>query len=135
MLDRLERLAIPYRRERHRDHDSVYFADPDGATLEIMVPDCVIRFVFSVEDLARTRFAISPMWEAIRSLAALRDPSTAALHLPWLRGLSGRLGGIALEPVVALIPPRGYAPDFLTPRPPVRSAGSRTTWPHCGGRR
>ena len=77
----------------------------------------MIRFVFSVEDLARTRFAISPMWEAIRSLGALRDPSYAALHMPWLRGLSGRLGGLALEPVVALIPPRGYAPDFLTPAP------------------
>jgi catechol 2,3-dioxygenase-like lactoylglutathione lyase family enzyme len=38
VLDRLERLAVPYRRERHRDHDSLYFADPDGATLEIMVP-------------------------------------------------------------------------------------------------
>ena len=77
----------------------------------------MVRFVFSVGDLARTRFAVSPMWEAIRSLVALRDPSTAALHLPWLRPLSGRLGGIALEPVVALIPPRGYAPDFLTPPP------------------
>jgi catechol 2,3-dioxygenase-like lactoylglutathione lyase family enzyme len=38
VLDRLERLAIPHRCERHRDHDSVYFADPDGSTLEIMVP-------------------------------------------------------------------------------------------------
>ena len=38
VLDRLERLAIPHRRERHRDHDSLYFADPDGSTLEIMVP-------------------------------------------------------------------------------------------------
>jgi catechol 2,3-dioxygenase-like lactoylglutathione lyase family enzyme len=38
VLGRLDRLAIPYRRERHRDHDSVYFADPDGSTLEIMVP-------------------------------------------------------------------------------------------------
>lgn len=77
----------------------------------------MVRFVFGVEDLARTRFAISPMWELVRSLVALRDPSTAALHVPWLRSLSGRLGGIALEPAVALIPPRGYAPDFLTPPP------------------
>ena len=77
----------------------------------------MVRFVFSVEDLARTRFAISPLWEATRSLVALQDPSTAALHLPWLRSLSGRLGGIALEPVVALIPARGYWPDFLTPPP------------------
>jgi catechol 2,3-dioxygenase-like lactoylglutathione lyase family enzyme len=38
VLDRLTRLAIPHRCERHRDHDSVYFADPDGSTLEIMVP-------------------------------------------------------------------------------------------------
>ncbi len=37
VLDRLEQLAISHRCERHRDHDSVYFADPDGATLEIMV--------------------------------------------------------------------------------------------------
>jgi DNA-binding transcriptional ArsR family regulator len=83
----------------------------------------VVRFVFSVRDLARTRFAVSPIWEAIRSLVALRDPSTAALHLPWLRSLSGRLDGIALEPVVALIPPRGYFPDFLTP-PPAGPLGS-----------
>jgi DNA-binding transcriptional ArsR family regulator len=77
----------------------------------------MVRFVFSVEDLARTRFAVSPMWELMRSLAAFRDPATAGLHVPWLRSLSGRLGGIALEPAVALIPPRGYAPDFVTPPP------------------
>jgi catechol 2,3-dioxygenase-like lactoylglutathione lyase family enzyme len=37
---RLDGLAIPYRRERHRDgdSDSIYFRDPDGATLEVMVP-------------------------------------------------------------------------------------------------
>jgi catechol 2,3-dioxygenase-like lactoylglutathione lyase family enzyme len=35
---RLDRLAIPYRRERHRNSDSIYFRDPDGATLEVMVP-------------------------------------------------------------------------------------------------
>ena len=83
----------------------------------------MIRFEFSVEDLARTRFAISPMWEAVRSLVALRDPSTAALHVPWLRSLSGRLGGIALEPAAALIATRGYSPDFLTP-PPAGPLGS-----------
>ena len=63
------------------------------------------------------RFAVSPIWEVVRSLVALRDPSAAALHVPWLRSLSGRLGGIALEDVVALVPPRGYIPDFLTPAP------------------
>jgi hypothetical protein len=77
----------------------------------------MVRFVFTVEDLARTRFAISPMWELVQSLNALRDPSTAALHVPWLQSLSGRLGGLALEPVIALNPLTGYSPDFLTPPP------------------
>jgi DNA-binding transcriptional ArsR family regulator len=77
----------------------------------------LVRFVFSVEDLALTRFAISPMWELVRSVLALREPSHAALHLPWLRSLSGRLHGLALERVSALNPPRGYTPDFLVPLP------------------
>ena len=83
----------------------------------------MVRFVFSVEDLASTRFAISPMWELVRSLVALRDPSHAALHVPWLRSLSGRLDGLALEPAVALTSPRGFTPDFLTP-PPSGPLGS-----------
>jgi hypothetical protein len=83
----------------------------------------VVRFVFSVEDLARTRFAISPMLELVHSLVALRDPAHAALHLPWLRSLSGRLDGLALERAVALLPPRGFTPDFLTP-PPSGPLGS-----------
>jgi catechol 2,3-dioxygenase-like lactoylglutathione lyase family enzyme len=38
VVSRLDRLGIAYRPERHRDHDSVYFADPDGTVLEVMVP-------------------------------------------------------------------------------------------------
>jgi catechol 2,3-dioxygenase-like lactoylglutathione lyase family enzyme len=38
LVERLDRLAIPYRHERHRDSDSIYFSDPDGTTLEVMVP-------------------------------------------------------------------------------------------------
>jgi DNA-binding transcriptional ArsR family regulator len=77
----------------------------------------VVRFVFSIEDLARTRFAISPIWELVRSLVALREPSHAALHVPWLRSLSGRLDGLELERAIALTPARGFNPDFITPPP------------------
>jgi DNA-binding transcriptional ArsR family regulator len=77
----------------------------------------MVTYVFSLEDLARTRFAISPAFELVRSLTAMRDPASAALHLPWLRSLSGRLDGVDLRPVVALVPPSGYSPDFLTPPP------------------
>jgi catechol 2,3-dioxygenase-like lactoylglutathione lyase family enzyme len=38
VIERLDRLALPYTPERHGDHDSIYFADPDGTTLEVMVP-------------------------------------------------------------------------------------------------
>jgi len=83
----------------------------------------VVRFVFSVEDLARTRFAISPISELTHSLLAWRDPSHAALHVPWLRSLSGKLDGLALERAVLLTPGRGYTPDFLAP-PPAGPLGS-----------
>jgi hypothetical protein len=77
----------------------------------------VVRFVFSVEDLARLRFAISPISELVLSLVAWRDPSYAALHVPWLRSLSGRLDGLALERAVLLTPGSGYTPDFIAPAP------------------
>jgi catechol 2,3-dioxygenase-like lactoylglutathione lyase family enzyme len=38
VADRLDRLAIPGEFVRHAGHDSIYFRDPDGVTLEVMVP-------------------------------------------------------------------------------------------------
>jgi catechol 2,3-dioxygenase-like lactoylglutathione lyase family enzyme len=38
VVERLERLGLAYKPQRHSDHDSVYFADPDGMMLEVMVP-------------------------------------------------------------------------------------------------
>ena len=34
---RLARLGVAYRCERHRVSDSLYFSDPDGTTLEVLV--------------------------------------------------------------------------------------------------
>lgn len=38
LVARLDALAIPYRVAEHPASHSVYFADPDGATLEVLVP-------------------------------------------------------------------------------------------------
>src|SRR5256885_15713245 len=78
----------------------------------------MVTFEFGVEDLARTRFAISPMWEVVQSVRCLVDPSRAALHLPWLAELKdGRLAGVDLAAAVALVPGEGFVPGFLTPPP------------------
>jgi hypothetical protein len=48
----------------------------------------MITFVLGVDDLADTRFALSPLNETVFSLRVLRDPYLSALHLPWRRSLS-----------------------------------------------
>ena len=45
----------------------------------------MIVFEFTVADLARMRFAISPAWELVTSLRVLRNRAPAELHLPWVR--------------------------------------------------
>lgn len=70
-----------------------------------------------MQDLAATRFAISAAWELAASLTVRRDPSRAAIHLPWIAASAQRLEGLDLREPLALTPPRAYMPDFLTPPP------------------
>jgi DNA-binding transcriptional ArsR family regulator len=77
----------------------------------------MVRYEFELSDLARLRFAISPMWELVISLRALRDPAAAAMHLPWVRATRERVRGLDLLPLLGLVPRDGYIPDFLTPPP------------------
>jgi hypothetical protein len=83
----------------------------------------MITFTFTVEDLARTRFAISPMWELITGLRTLQDTKRAALHLPWVREALPIARGLDLGTALLIAPSNGYMPDFLTPPPmtPVAS--------------
>jgi DNA-binding transcriptional ArsR family regulator len=76
-----------------------------------------VEWRFAPDDVARLRFAFSPMWELIDSLRVLRTPSRRALHLPWLRAVRPRLRGLDLTELYALVPVTGYLPDFLTPPP------------------
>lgn len=76
-----------------------------------------MTFDLDADDLSRTRFAFSPLWEVVASLRVLADPAAHALHLPWAERARSRLGRYDSALLAALVPPRGYLPDFLTPPP------------------
>ena len=83
----------------------------------------MLRIEVRREDLARSRFAISPLWELVHALRRLADPASraeAALQ-PWLTRTRERYRSLCAEvdvaAVLALQPP-GYGADFLSP-PPV----------------
>ncbi|WP_431045441.1 ArsR family transcriptional regulator [Streptomyces sp. P1-3] len=75
------------------------------------------EFDFTSADLARLRFAFSPLSEAVASLRTLRDPGRHALHLPWIRAVRPRLACLDLRLLCALVPLGPYIADFLTPPP------------------
>jgi hypothetical protein len=77
----------------------------------------MISFVLGVEDLADTRFALSPVHEALLSLRVLQDPGLSALHLPWRRAVLSRLAGLDEDLLMSLVARRRTIPDFLTPNP------------------
>src|SRR5215207_1029819 len=72
---------------------------------------------FERGDLARLRFAISPLVELHRSVRALDDPGAQALHLPWIVTTRREVAGLDLDLLRALAPPRVYTPDFIHPPP------------------
>jgi DNA-binding transcriptional ArsR family regulator len=84
----------------------------------------MIRYRFGADDLLRTRFAVSPLFEVVWSTHVLRDPRPRALHRPRVAAARARLAGLdwSLLDVVANGPvgtrPPGFVPDFITP-PPV----------------
>jgi DNA-binding transcriptional ArsR family regulator len=77
----------------------------------------VIEWTFRSEDVARIRFAFSPLWEAINSLIVLRTPSAHVLHVPWIRATLPKVAGLDLSELFALVPVRGQTADFLDPPP------------------
>ncbi|MGW7554539.1 ArsR/SmtB family transcription factor [Streptomyces rimosus] len=77
----------------------------------------MISFALDVEDLADTRFAVSPLQETVFSLRVLHSPGLFALHLPWRRSVLGRLGALDTGLLMSLVARRLTLPDFLTPRP------------------
>jgi DNA-binding transcriptional ArsR family regulator len=57
----------------------------------------LLELAFSVQDLTHTRFAFSPVWEAVASVRVLRQPGDHALHLPWVKETRARIGEAGLD--------------------------------------
>jgi DNA-binding transcriptional ArsR family regulator len=84
----------------------------------------MFRFVLSVADALRFRFAVSPVGEVARLARAMANPKTFAhgAHAAWLRQQQQALARLReqhdLRPLIALLSARpDYYPDFLTPSP------------------
>ena len=80
----------------------------------------MLTITFTVEDLARTRLAVSPLWETVASIRLLKTPRAQTFHQEWARTTKDRIAraGVELELLFDLIDPGvWYLADFLTPPP------------------
>ncbi|MEV0734248.1 helix-turn-helix domain-containing protein [Polymorphospora sp. NPDC050346] len=82
----------------------------------------MLRIHFTVADLNRTRVATAPdpLWELTLSMHQLRRRGSPPLLAGWKADLAHRLRPDTtlrheISPALALNPPTGYFPDFLTP--------------------
>ncbi|RPF22909.1 ArsR/SmtB family transcription factor [Myceligenerans xiligouense] len=76
----------------------------------------MLRFIFTPEDLSRIRLAPGPdpLWETLLSAHLVQELDGARVFGRWHRHVVPDLPRAAL-PYLALTPPVGYSPDFLTP--------------------
>ena len=81
----------------------------------------MLKIIFSGEDVLRTRVAprADPLWELVLSLHLLQGRSRDPMMTTWRRtvahGLRTDSDAEQYRLLLALNPPRGYFPDFLTP--------------------
>jgi DNA-binding transcriptional ArsR family regulator len=76
----------------------------------------MLRIRFTALDLGRVRLAAGPalMWETVLSLHWLQHGAAGPAGAGWRHAMARRLSP-DLGLLRALVPPRGYIPDFLTP--------------------
>jgi hypothetical protein len=78
------------------------------------------------DDLVTVRFAVSPVWETQAAVQAFADERGRLYHESWLVAVRGRAARLDLAPLLAVLPRRGYVPDFLTPPPRTSRPGLRS---------
>lgn len=77
----------------------------------------VFRVHFECADLARTTIAQQPdpLWEVLLGLHVLQTDDEPETYGSWRERARARLSALEQE-LLAVTPPVGYSPDFLTPR-------------------
>ncbi len=80
----------------------------------------MFEFAFGVDDLATTWITYSPLQEAVFSLRARRRPATYPHYRRWTASWEAEYRELDSELLDALVTPRVWVPDFLTPRPSSR---------------
>ncbi|WP_351224818.1 winged helix-turn-helix domain-containing protein [Streptomyces sp. NPDC002133] len=80
----------------------------------------LVEIEFSAEDVARTRFAVSPLWEVVASVRVLKGADLQGMHRRWAEQVRPRLAAAKLDlaPLFGLIAvPTVGIPGFLVPPP------------------
>jgi DNA-binding transcriptional ArsR family regulator len=77
----------------------------------------VIELLFEPGDLARIRFARSPMLELMSSMRIADRADRVRMHRPWVRSVQGAVSALRLELLQPLLAGRRYVPEFLMPSP------------------
>ncbi|GAB2698385.1 ArsR/SmtB family transcription factor [Kitasatospora kifunensis] len=77
----------------------------------------MIEYRLGIGDLATIWFAFSPLQETVLSLRLRHTPGNYPEQRGWAASWQSRYEGLDCELLDALMAPRGFCPDFLTPRP------------------
>ncbi|WP_084963641.1 ArsR/SmtB family transcription factor [Thermoactinospora rubra] len=73
---------------------------------------------FTTDDVATTRFAVSPLWEVIASVRVVKNPAGHALLRPWAEQVARRLADVDWRLLSDLVPvPTRAIVGFVCPPP------------------
>ncbi|MDH6108182.1 DNA-binding transcriptional ArsR family regulator [Kitasatospora sp. MAP12-15] len=76
-----------------------------------------MTYLLGVDDLAATWCGYSPLHETVRSLRLRGQPGEFPEQRGWMLSWARGYAGLDTELLDALVTPRGFCPDALTPRP------------------
>lgn len=80
----------------------------------------MLELTLTTQDLAYTRFGVSPLWEVVASVQVLKRPGPHPVHQPWVEQVRPRLTGVDWRLLSALVPvPSPVLPGFLAPPQPA----------------